>query len=113
MEGNISLFQQLGHIQMINEIVLADGFRPEFLARFDMKSPIRIPKSFATDPDRPYYIPCIEMPAEVQENLDYQGKIDRSPENIDRLIGFGEAAARTFLKERALTVAAYPVLKGQ
>ena len=94
MEGNISLFQQLDHLELLNDMLLDDAFRPEYLARFDIKAPIRIPKSFKTDPDRPYYIPWIEMPDEMQETLDYQGKIDRSPENINRLIELGEAAAR-------------------
>ena len=113
MEGNISLFQQLDHLEMINDMILGDAFRPEFLAQFDIKAPIRIPKSFDTDPDRPYYIPWIEMPAEVQETLDYQGKIDRSPQNINRLIGLGEAAARTFMGQRAAAVAANPRFGGQ
>ena len=112
MEGNISLFQQLDHLQLINEMILQDAFRPEYLARFDIKAPIRIPKSFSTDPDRPYYIPWIEMPDEVQETLDYQGKIDRSPQNINRLIELGEAAAHTFLSRRAAAVAANPKLEG-
>jgi len=107
-----SLFQQLDHLQLINDMILQDAFRPEYLARFDIKAPIRIPKSFSTDPDRPYYIPWIEMPDEVQETLDYQGKIDRSPQNINRLIELGEAAAHTFLSRRAAAVAANPKLEG-
>ena len=113
MEGNISLFQQLDHLELINDMILRDAFRPEFLAQFDIKAPIRIPKSFSTDPDRPYYIPWIEMPEDVQETLDYQGKIDRSPQNINRLIELGEAAARTFITQRAAAVAAHPRLGGQ
>ena len=50
---------------------------PEFLARFDIKAPVRIPKSFHSDADKPYHIPCIEMPVELQNLLDYEGKIDR------------------------------------
>ena len=52
------------------------------------------------------------MPDEVQETLDYQGKIDRSPQNINRLIELGEAAAHTFLSRRAAAVAANPKLEG-
>ena len=55
MEGNISLFQQLDHLELLNDMLLDDAFRPEYLARFDIKAPIHIPKSFKTDPDRPYY----------------------------------------------------------
>jgi len=113
MEGNISLFQQLDHLELLNDMLLDDAFRPEYLARFDIKAPIRIPKSFKTDPDRPYYIPWIEMPDEVQETLDYQGKIDRSPQNINRLMELGEAAACTFLRQRSAAVAANPRLQGE
>jgi hypothetical protein len=70
---------------------------------------IRIPKSFATDPDKPYHIPCIEMPVEVQDKLDYEGEIDSSARNIDFLIAQGEAAAKEFLTGRAAAVAAHPL----
>ena len=105
MEGNISLFHQLDHLEMLNDIILAHGFRPEFLAQFDIQAPIRIPKSFSTETNKPCHIPCIEMPLEVQATLDYEGKIDRSPRNIDWLIAQGESAAETFLRERAAVVA--------
>ncbi len=106
LEGNISLFQQLGHLELINDMILEDAFRPEFLARFDIKAPVRIPKSFRTDRDKPYHIPCIEMPKDVQDLLDYEGKIDRGSENIGNLIAEGEKAARKFLAKRAEVVAA-------
>jgi len=106
LEGNISLFQQLGHLEFMNDLILADAFRPEFLGRFDIKAPVRIPKSFHTDGAKPYHIPCIEMPAELQDLLDYEGKIDRGSENIGRLIAEGEKAAEVFLRERAEAVAA-------
>ena len=105
LAGNISLFQQLKQLELLNDMLVADVFRPEFLAQMDIKAPIRIPKSL-TCPDRPYHIPCIEMPDEVQEKLDYEGKIDRSAKNIDGLIAIGEASAREFLKKRAAAVAA-------
>jgi NTE family protein len=106
LEGNISLFQQLHHLELINDMILANAFRPEFLAQFDVRAAIRIPKSFDADLDKPYHIPCIEVPREVQDKLDYEGKIDRSARNIDWLIAQGEAAARRFLRERAAVVAA-------
>lgn len=104
LEANISLFHQLSHIEMINDLILADAFRPEFLARFDVTSPVRIPKSFSSDPNEPYHIPCIEMPPELQDKLSYEGKIDRSARNIDWLIAQGEAAAEAFLTHRAAAV---------
>jgi NTE family protein len=103
------LFHQLDHLEMLNDMILADAFRPEFLGLLDLKTAIRIPKSFATDPDKPYHIPSIEMPVEVQEKLDYEGKIDRSARNIDFLIAEGEAAAKEFLTRRAAAVAANPL----
>ena len=108
LEGNISLFQQLGHLELINDMILADAFRPEFLAQFDIKAPVRIPRSFHTDQARPYHIPCIEMPVELQDLLDYEGKIDRGSANINRLIAEGEKAAAVFLRDRAAAVAASP-----
>lgn len=105
MEGNISLFHQLEHIAMINTMIMADAFRPEFLDRFDIKAPIRIPKSFEDDPDQPYHIPCIEMPKALQDRLDYEGKLDRSAANIDWLLEQGEAAAIAFLNQRETVLA--------
>ena len=105
LEGNISLFQQLSHIELINTLIMVDAFRPEFLDRFDVQAPVRIPKAFAGEPDQPYHIPCIEMPAELQEMMDYEGKLDRSAGNINRLIAEGEKAADMFLQERAKVVA--------
>lgn len=105
LEGNISLFQQLSHLELINDLVLVGAFNPDFIAQLGTTAPVRIPKSFVTDGDRPYHIPCIEMPEELQHLLDYEGKIDRSSQNIDRLIAAGEAAARTFLVQREVAIA--------
>lgn len=101
MEGNISLFHQLNHVEMVNEMVLADAFNSKFLQQFDIKSAVKIPKSFAADPDRSYHIPWIEMPYEITETLDYQAKIDRSADHLKWLVAQGEAAAARFLEERA------------
>ncbi|MEI6203771.1 MAG: hypothetical protein WCP68_17620, partial [Enhydrobacter sp.] len=90
-------------------MILQDAFRPEFLERFDIKRPVRIPKSFESDSDRPYHIPCIEMPFELQELMNYEGKIDRGARNINRLIAEGERAAKVFLEARAAAVAASPM----
>ena len=106
LEGNISLFQQLGHLELINDMIVADAFRPEFLAQFDIKAPVRIPRSFHTDQAKSYHIPCIEMPVELQDLLDYEGKIDRGSANITRLMAEGEKAATVFLRDRAAAVAA-------
>ncbi|MBV8095167.1 MAG: patatin-like phospholipase family protein [Acetobacteraceae bacterium] len=99
LEGNISLFHQLRHLEMLNDMLLANAFQPQYLARF-IKAPIRIPKSFSTDPDKPYHIPWMEMPEELQAMLDLESKLDRSAANIGRLMEAGEASARRFLEER-------------
>jgi NTE family protein len=104
LEGNVSLFQQLVHIEMLNDLVSSGAFKEEFLDRLGIKAPIRIPKSFQTDVDKPYHIPCIEMSEEVQRTLDYEGKIDRSFENIELLIADGRNRGREFLIERAKIV---------
>lgn len=103
LEGNISLFQQLRHVEMLNDLILGNAFRHEYLARLDVKTPIRIPKSFPADVDKSYHIPCIEMSAELQNTLDYESKIDRSAANVDHLINEGVRCARTFLLKRAAT----------
>jgi NTE family protein len=110
LEGNISLFQQLRHVEMLNDMLLSDAFRPEFLCQFDIKAPVRIPKSFSASPDKPYHIPCIEMSSELQDTLDYESKIDRSAAHIEHLVLEGEHCARAFLRERARTVAAEPLV---
>jgi NTE family protein len=104
LDGNISLFHQLRHLEFLNDLLLADAFRPEFLARLDIRSPIRIPKSFHTDADKPYHIPCIEMSQELNDELDFESKIDRSGANIRRLIDAGEERARLFLSTRTARV---------
>lgn len=106
LEGNISLFQQLSHIGLLNDLIAMDAFRPEFLSRLDIKAPVRIPKSFSSDLDKPYHIPCIEMPLELQDMMDYEGKIDRGSDNIGRLMAEGERAATVFLAARKAALAA-------
>jgi hypothetical protein len=56
-----------------------------------------------------FYVCGFEMPVEVQDMLDYEGKIDRSAQNIGFLIAQGEAAAKEFLTRRAAVVAANPL----
>jgi NTE family protein len=72
-----------------------------YLAGLDIKAPVRIPRSFATDPDNAYHIPCIGMSNDLQEMSDYESKIDRSRDNIERLIEEGDRSALRFRAERA------------
>jgi NTE family protein len=104
LEGNVSVFQNLKWIELINDLILEDAFQSDFLANFDIPQPVRIPKAFASEPDKPYHIPWIEMSEELQRSLDYEGKLDRSPGNVESLIAHGEERGRAFLAERARRV---------
>lgn len=98
--GNISLFHQLANVAKLNDLFLADAFRPEFLATSSIKRMIRIPRAFAHKPVMPYHMPCIEMSPALQERLDYESKLDRSPAHLRGLFEDGEAQAAAFLRIR-------------
>ncbi|BBA37327.1 patatin [Methylocaldum marinum] len=100
LTGNISLFHSLRQIERINDFIITGAFNDEFLAEFDIKDPIKIPRSFPDDPDAPYHIPRIEMSVELAKSLDYESKLDRCPEHIARLIRDGEEQGRRFLESR-------------
>ena len=101
--GNVSLFQQLRSVGFINDLLLGDAFRPEFLRSFDVRAPIGIPKCYREEPDRPYHIPCIEMSPDLQESLDHASKLDRGAAQAARLMADGERQARAFLEQRGLS----------
>ncbi len=100
LEGNVSLFQSLGQIEDLNRWISERVFKDEFLAKVDVKVPIKIPKSFPEDPDQPWHIPMIEMSEDLQNTLTYEDKLDRSPDNINRLIQDGEKQGQRFLEAR-------------
>ncbi|WP_432721523.1 patatin-like phospholipase family protein [Jeongeupia wiesaeckerbachi] len=100
MIGNMSLFHQLTHVGFLNDLLLRGAFNTDFLGQFHITEPILIPRCFDDEPAQPYHIPFIEMSQPLQEALDYETKIDRSPENLGRLIRDGEAQAKQFLRER-------------
>lgn len=104
LEGNVSMFQNLKWVEIINDMILAGAFKPEFLKEFDIAEPVKVPMVFGEYGNKPYHIPWIEMSPEVQATLDYEGKIDRSPENLDLLLAHGEEQGRKFLEERAKVV---------
>jgi NTE family protein len=100
LTGNISLFHSLRQIERINDFIIGGAFRGEFLAKYEVKEPIKIPRSFPDDPDAPYHIPRIEMSVELAKSLTYESKLDRSPEHIGRLIQDGEEQGKRFLEAR-------------
>lgn len=102
LEGNLSLFQSLGHVESMNNLFLDGAFNKEFLDRHDVQEAIKIPKSFPDDPDKEFHIPMIEMSAKLQDRLSYENKLDRSAANIKLLIKDGENQGLKFLKNRGL-----------
>jgi NTE family protein len=98
--GNVSLFQQLDAIRIMNEMFLQGAFTADFTKKLNIDAPIAIPKSFADDPERDYHIPFIEMSETLADSLDYESKIDRSIEHIERLMQDGEQQARRFMAQR-------------
>lgn len=99
--GNVSLFQQLDALAVMNELYLQGAFTPQFAKRFDLDGPIRVPRCFRDDEVRPYHIPFIEMSSELAGTLDYESKLDRSQEHIEALMADGESQAQVFLAQRA------------
>jgi NTE family protein len=110
LEGNVSMFQNLKWMELINDMILQGAFKPEFLKEFDIPHPVRIPKAFPSEPDKSYNIPWIEMSEEMQATMDFEGKLDRSAKNLDRLLAHGEEQGRAFLEKRAKQIAATPKL---
>jgi NTE family protein len=100
LEGNVSLFQSLREVEDLNRMISRGAFRDEFLSEVDVKEPIKIPKLFTEDPDQPYHIPMIEMSEDLARSLTYESKLDRSPENINRLILDGEKQGQKFIEAR-------------
>jgi NTE family protein len=100
LEGNVSLFQSLREVETINTLISRGAFKEEFMAEVDVKEPIKIPKSFPDDPDRDYHIPMIDMSEDLAKSLNYESKLDRSPENINRLIQDGEKQGKKFIEAR-------------
>jgi NTE family protein len=76
---------------------LAGAFKDEFLERLNFREPVRIPKAFAEEPDKPYHIPFIEMSHELPKTLDYEGKLDRSERAMQTLMAAWRSHAKEFL----------------
>jgi NTE family protein len=99
--GNVSLFQQIDALSVLNDLYCKGAFRPEFAKQFDLDGAIRIPRCFPDDEVRPFHIPFLELSAEMSATLDYESKIDRSAEHIEALMADGERQAKIFLEQRA------------
>ena len=102
LEGNISLFQSLSHIEFLNLLFQMGAYKEEHLAVHGYSHQLKIPKSFPDDPDMPYHIPMIEMSTELQQSLNFASKLDRDPEQIKLLINDGIKQGTKFLKSMGL-----------
>jgi NTE family protein len=100
LEGNVSMFQNLRTIELINDFILEGAFKDEFLTRYHIKEPIRIPQVFVEKEDRAYYIPFIEMSSDLQKKLAYESKFDRNPKLIHQLMENGKQQGNKFLEMR-------------
>lgn len=103
LEGNISLFQSLQSIEKLNNLLLRGAYKEEFLEELGIREPIKIPRSFIDLEDKPYYIPFIEMSDSLQKSLNYESKLDRSPEQIKKLMEDGQSQAKKFLELRLMS----------
>jgi NTE family protein len=104
MEGNCALFNQIGAIMVLNDIYEWGGFTPELLKFLQWEKSIRIPKVYNDMPDKPYFIPHMEMSPELYQKIDWEAKLDRGAENIDMLLEDGRKRAREFLEARKQVV---------
>ncbi|WP_203564076.1 hypothetical protein [Deefgea sp. CFH1-16] len=93
----MSLFQQLTSIRTLNELLLNQAFTPEFLAKTGVKAPIKLPRCLSSDDIRPYHIPFIEMSEALQNTLDYESKLDRSPKKHPEINARWRATSSPFL----------------
>jgi NTE family protein len=104
MEGNVALLNQLKAMEVVNDMHLWGGYTPELKEYLQWDKPVRLPKIYADEPDKPYYIPHMEISPALYQKLDWQAKLDRDSENIDALMEDGRKSARRFLKARKLVV---------
>src|SRR6516164_9207302 len=106
MEGNCAYFNQLAAIMLVNDIHVWGGFTPELLKFLEWEKPVRMPKPYDEAPDKPYFIPHMEMSPELYQKIDWEAKLDRGAENIDMLMEDGQKRAREFLDARKRVVCA-------
>ena len=102
LEGNISLFESLNQVELLNIMLGSGALNMQHLAERSIYQEIKIPKCFPDDPDRHFHIPMIEMSPELQKTLSYASKLDRNPEHIKLLINDGIKQGTKFLETMGL-----------
>jgi NTE family protein len=100
LEGNISLFQSLRSVERLNNLLIQGAYKEEFLQQLGVREPVKIPRAFIELEEKPYHIPFIEMSSDLQKSLNYESKLDRSPERIKQLIEDGRQQGKRFLESR-------------
>lgn len=80
LAGNLSLYQEIRFIELVNKWIEENLFRDEHQWQF-----------------KPITIRWIQMSEQVSEKLDYASKLDRSPSFIQMLMQDGEKQATHFL----------------
>lgn len=103
--GNLSLFQQLDALRIVNHLVMTGALRNDFLRDYEVAGPVRIPQAFDDEPVQPYHLPFIEPSPELVAEIDYEGKLDRRREHVERLMADGQRQATAFLRLREELVA--------
>jgi len=91
---------------LVYDIHVWGGFTPELLKFLEWEKPVRMPKPYDEAPDKPYFIPHMEMSPELYQKIDWEAKLDRGAENIDMLMEDGRKRAREFLDARKRVVCA-------
>ena len=79
--GNISLYQEIRFIKLINRWIEKGAFKKEFMDKL-----------------KPVQIRLIELSDEIADRLDYTSKLERDAAFIERLMDEGEKQATKFLK---------------
>ena len=81
LAGNISLYQEIRFIKLINRWIEKGAFKKEFMDKL-----------------KPVQIRLIELSDEIADRLDYTSKLERDAAFIERLMDEGEKQATKFLK---------------
>ncbi len=88
-------------------------FAPEFLARFDIKAPVRIPKSFHSNADKPTISSASRCRSSCRTCSTTRARSTAGVLISSRLTAEGEKAAALFLRQRAAAVAASSLSEDQ
>ena len=98
--ANLSLFQQLKTLELMNHLAARGALDAGFFAGFGLSGPVLHPPTFGRAGASPWHIPYIEMSDAMAARLDHASKVDRDPSLIEALMADGAAQAAAFLAAR-------------